>query len=96
MNTFSDDSGAPYADVFSVIGDPVKRQILHLINGQELTVTQLVNSLGLSQPTISKHLRKLREAGLVDVRVDGQRRWYLLRDAKMQPLKNWIDQFPRG
>lgn len=84
-------------DVFGVVGDPTKRKILELVRDREWCVNELVEYLETSQPAISKHLRSLREAGLVDVRVDGQRRWYRLRGEQMQPLHAWISDFaPRS
>lgn len=80
-------------DVFTVIGDPTKRRILELTREREWCVNELVESLEISQPAISKHLRSLREAGLVDVRVDGQRRWYRLRTEQMEPLHAWVKEF---
>jgi DNA-binding transcriptional ArsR family regulator len=80
-------------DVFTVIGDPTKRKILEMTRDREWCVNELVESLEISQPAISKHLRSLREAGLVQVRVDGQRRWYRLRDEQMGPLQDWIRGF---
>ena len=80
-------------DVFTVIGDPTKRKILEMTREREWCVNELVESLETSQPAISKHLRSLREAGLVDVRVDGQRRWYRLRTDRMEPLQEWIRDF---
>ncbi len=82
-------------DVFTVIGDPTKRRILELTREREWCVNELVESLEISQPAISKHLRSLREAGLVDVRVDGQRRWYSLRQGQMDPLQDWVRRFGR-
>lgn len=80
-------------DVFGVIGDPTKRKILELVREREWSVNELVEYLETSQPAISKHLRSLREAGLVDVRVDGQRRWYSLRSNRMEPLQDWLAMF---
>lgn len=80
-------------DVFTVIGDPTKRKILEMTREREWCVNELVESLETSQPAISKHLRSLREAGLVDVRVDGQRRWYRLRLDRMEPLHAWVEEF---
>ncbi len=57
---------------------------------REWCVNEIVEELGISQPAISKHLRSLREADLVDVRVDGQRRWYRLRDERIDPLRKWV------
>src|SRR5438445_386125 len=64
---------------FAVLAEPSRRQILDLLRVRERTVNELVERLRLSQPGVSKHLRVRREAGLVDVRVDAQRRWYQLR-----------------
>jgi DNA-binding transcriptional ArsR family regulator len=83
-------------DVFTVVGDPVKRRLLEMTREREWSVNEMVDHLGISQPAISKHLRALREAGLVDVRVDGQRRWYSLRVDEMEPLHRWIDRFVSG
>lgn len=80
-------------DVFTVIGDPTKRKILEMTREREWCVNELVESLETSQPAISKHLRSLREAGLVEVRVDGQRRWYRLRQDRMEPLHAWVEAF---
>lgn len=80
-------------DVFTVIGDPTKRKILEMTREREWCVNELVESLALSQPAISKHLRSLREANLVEVRVDGQRRWYRLREDQMGPLQDWMSHF---
>lgn len=83
-------------DVFTVVGDPVKRRLLEMTSVREWSVNEMVDYLGISQPAISKHLRALREAGLVDVRVDGQRRWYRLRLDELEPLQRWIESFPES
>lgn len=80
-------------DVFTVIGDPTKRKILEMTREREWCVNELVESLDISQPAISKHLRSLREADLVEVRVDGQRRWYRLKTDRMEPLAAWVKDF---
>jgi DNA-binding transcriptional ArsR family regulator len=80
-------------DVFTVIGDPTKRRLLEMTREREWCVNEMVEYLEISQPAISKHLRSLREAGLVDVRVDGQRRWYRLRNDQMTPLLDWTGNF---
>lgn len=87
-------TGRRSCDVFTIIGDPTKRRILELTRDREWCVNELVENLGLSQPAISKHLRSLREAHLVTVRVDGQRRWYRLIPEEMRPLKEWVSAFP--
>jgi DNA-binding transcriptional ArsR family regulator len=83
-------------DVFTIVGDPIKRKLLEMTSQREWSVNEMVEHLGISQPAISKHLRALREAGLVDVRVDGQRRWYSLRQDTLEPLQTWIDGFLRN
>lgn len=77
--------------MFAALGDPVKRRILELIHSEELCVNELVQALGASQPAISKHLRTLRLASLVDVRIDGQRRFYRLREGALDGLADWLD-----
>lgn len=83
-------------DVFTVIGDPTKRKILEMTHDREWCVNEMVEYLEISQPAISKHLRSLRDADLVDVRVDGQRRWYRLKGDQMAPLVDWIRSFTPG
>jgi DNA-binding transcriptional ArsR family regulator len=94
MDDVMDSSRRRSLDVFGVIGDPTKRKILELTRDRERCVNELVELLQISQPAISKHLRSLREAGLMDVRVDGQRRWYSLRAQELEPLHNWVESFP--
>jgi DNA-binding transcriptional ArsR family regulator len=94
MDDVMDASRRRSLDVFGVIGDPTKRRILELTRDREWCVNELVEVLEISQPAISKHLRGLRDAKLVDVRVDGQRRWYSLRSQELGPLHSWVDSFP--
>jgi DNA-binding transcriptional ArsR family regulator len=75
---------------FSVIAEPSRRQILDLLREGERPVGDLVDQLGLSQPAVSKHLRVLRDAGLVEVRPDGQRRLYRLQPAPLAELDEWL------
>ena len=75
---------------FAVLAEPARRQILELLRQRERPVGELVERLGLSQPGVSKHLRVLREAGLVRVRPDGQRRWYGLRAEPLAELDAWL------
>jgi DNA-binding transcriptional ArsR family regulator len=76
--------------VFELISDPTRRRVLELLRAGERTVGALVLELGMEQPTVSKHLRVLREAGAVDVRVDGRLRWYRLRPGPLQELDRWL------
>jgi DNA-binding transcriptional ArsR family regulator len=75
---------------FHAVSEPVRRQILELLRERERPVGELVEGLGLSQPGVSKHLRVLREAGLVHVRPDGQRRWYGIRAEPLAELDAWL------
>ena len=75
---------------FAVIAEPSRRDILDLLREGERPVGDLVDSLGLSQPSVSKHLRVLREAGLVQVRVDAQRQLYRLRPQPLVEVDEWL------
>ena len=75
---------------FTVIAEPSRRDILDLLREGERPVGDLVDALGLSQPSVSKHLRVLREAGLVEVRADAQRRLYRLRPQPLVELDDWL------
>jgi DNA-binding transcriptional ArsR family regulator len=76
--------------VFEVLAEPRRRQILDLLRTDEHAVNELAEALGLPQPTVSKHLRTLREAGLVAVRSDAQRRLYRLRIEPLRELDGWL------
>lgn len=78
------------ADLFAVLAEPNRRKILDLLRTNERAVGELVESLDLEQPTISKHLRLLREAGLVEVRADARRRIYRLRPEPLADLDSWL------
>jgi DNA-binding transcriptional ArsR family regulator len=75
---------------FAAVSEPARRQILELLRERERPVGELVQHLRLSQPGVSKHLRVLREAGLVRVRPDGKRRWYGLRAEPLAELDAWL------
>lgn len=83
------------ADIFDVIADPTRRELLARLRDArgELSVSELVGSLELNQPTVSKHLKVLREAGLVSVREDGQHRFYKLDRAPLGELESWLEPF---
>jgi DNA-binding transcriptional ArsR family regulator len=78
---------------FELVAEPTRRTILDLLRDGERSVGQLVEHLGLSQPGVSKHLRVLREAGLVDVRRDAQRRWYRLRAEPLAEIDVWLEPY---
>jgi DNA-binding transcriptional ArsR family regulator len=76
--------------VFGVLAEPQRRRILDLVRDGERSVGELVGALSISQPAVSKHLRVLREAGLVEARVDEQRRLYRLRPEPLRELDAWL------
>jgi len=75
---------------FEILAEPARRQILDLLRERERPVGELVERLSLSQPGVSKHLRVLRDAGLVSVRAEGQRRWYGLRPEPLADVERWL------
>ncbi len=79
--------------LFEALADASRRRILDLLRTGERPVGELVQALGLSQPGVSRHLRVLREAGLVEVRVDAQRRLYRLRAASLRELDAWLEPY---
>jgi len=80
---------------FQVLAEPRRRQILDLLRDAERPVGELVRQLALSQPAVSKHLKVLREAGLVEVRQDAQRRWYRLRPEPLAEVDAWLAPYRR-
>ena len=85
----------PMPATFAVLAEPARRQILDLIRDEERPVGDLVERVGLSQTGISKHLRLLREAGLVEVRVDAQRRLYRVRAEPLAEIDAWLAPYRR-
>jgi DNA-binding transcriptional ArsR family regulator len=75
---------------FEVLAQPIRRSILDCLRDSEHLVGELAEVLGITQPLTSKHLRILRDAGLVTVRVDGPRRWYGLRVEPLAELDDWL------
>src|SRR5438046_354741 len=78
-----------------VLAEPNRRRILDLIRDEEQAVGELVDRLDLSQPAVSKHLRVLREAGLVAVRTDAQRRLYRVNPGPLRDLDAWLAPYRR-
>jgi DNA-binding transcriptional ArsR family regulator len=78
---------------FEVVAEPHRRRILELLRDAERPVGDLVDALALSQPSVSKHLRVLRDAGLVDVRHDAQRRVYRLVPEPLVEIDEWLTPF---
>jgi ArsR family transcriptional regulator, arsenate/arsenite/antimonite-responsive transcriptional repressor len=90
------------ADIFAVIADGTRRDILTILldrhtgregSSREISVSDIVAHLELSQPTVSKHLKVLREAGLVTVREEGQHRYYALEYAPLEVVEDWLIPF---
>ncbi|GIT81519.1 hypothetical protein LLS1_31880 [Leifsonia sp. LS1] len=90
------------ADIFDVIADPTRRDILRVLLDRhseapdgvgEISVSEIVATLELSQPTVSKHLKVLREAGLVSVREEGQHRYYRLDATPLELVEDWVIPF---
>jgi DNA-binding transcriptional ArsR family regulator len=83
-------------DVFEAVAEPSRRALLDALTKGERTAGELVATLpGLTQPTVSRHLRVLREVGLVEVRSDAQRRIYALRADGLVEIDKWIDRYRR-
>lgn len=80
---------------FAVLAEPVRRDILDLLRAGERPVGDLVAELDMSQPAVSKHLRVLRDAGLVEVRPDAQRRLYRLNPAPLAEIDAWLAPYRR-
>ena len=78
---------------YAALAEPHRRQILDLLRTGERPVADLVTHLGLSQPGVSKHLKVLREAGLVEVRPDGKRRLYSLRPQPLAEVDEWLEPY---
>ena len=80
---------------FDIVAEPNRRAILSLLASSEQSVGDIERQLRMSQPTVSKHLRVLREAGFVEATVDAQRRLYRLKPERFQELDSWLAQFRR-
>lgn len=78
---------------FAVIAEPNRRAILSLLAASERSVGEIERQLGITQPTASKHLRVLREAGLVEAEIDAQRRLYRLRPEALKDVDDWLTPF---
>lgn len=90
-------------DIFDIVADATRRDILRVLldaaedtDGGEVSVSQIVGELELSQPTVSKHLKVLREAGLVAVREEGQHRFYHLDAEPLEQIEDWLLPFVGG
>jgi len=86
---------ATTSDAFNAIAEPQRREILVLLRGGERPVTDLAQDLGMTQPQASKHLRVLREVGLVRVRGAGKQRLYALDAPGLRPVHEWVGGFEK-
>jgi DNA-binding transcriptional ArsR family regulator len=82
--------------LFEVVAEPHRRRMLDLLRSRDRSVGELVDELDLAQPTVSKHLKALRAAGLVIVRPEAQRRWYQLRPDPLRELDVWLAPYRRA
>jgi DNA-binding transcriptional ArsR family regulator len=87
---------ATTADAFNAVAEPRRRQILDVLAGGERPVNDLVRRLGMAQPQVSKHLRVLREVGVVDVREEGRQRLYRLNGRALKPIHDWVKSYERS
>jgi DNA-binding transcriptional ArsR family regulator len=87
---------ATTTDAFNAVAEPRRRQILDLLADGERSVNDLVALLDVAQPLVSKHLRVLREVGLVEVRDDGRRRMYRCNGAPLEPIYDWVSSYRRS
>jgi DNA-binding transcriptional ArsR family regulator len=83
------------ATAFEVLAEPNRRRILDVLLTAESSVGDIVDAMTLSQPLVSKHLRVLREAGLVEARVDAQRRIYRVRAEPLRAMDEWLQPYRR-
>ena len=86
---------ATTTDAFNAVAEPRRRQIVDVLAGGERPVNDLVAQLGVAQPQVSKHLRVLREVGVVEVRGDGRRRLYRLNGQALKPIHDWVRAYER-
>lgn len=86
---------ATTSDAFNAVAEPRRRQILDLLAGGEMSVSELTDRLGIVQPLVSKHLKVLREVGLVQVRDAGRQRLYRLDGRPLRPVHEWVQRFER-
>jgi DNA-binding transcriptional ArsR family regulator len=86
---------ATTTDAFNAVAEPRRRQILDLLAEGESRVNDLVDQLALPQPQVSKHLKVLREVGLVDVRREGRERIYILNSGSLKPIHDWVKNYER-
>jgi DNA-binding transcriptional ArsR family regulator len=82
-------------DPFNAVAEPKRRQVLEVLGARELSVNELVELLGWSQPTVSKHLGVLKQVGLVSERRVGRQRMYRVNAGRLKPIFDWVSPFER-
>src|SRR5688500_20114717 len=87
---------ATTTDAFNAVAEPRRREIVHLLAEGERPVNDLVRELGVAQPQVSKHLRVLREVGVVDVREEGRQRVYRLNGRALKPIHDGVKAYERS
>src|SRR5688500_2923480 len=86
---------ATTTDVFNAVAEASRRRLVDVMGNDEVTVGELVDRVGMSQPQVSKHLSVLRAVGVVLVRVDGRHRWYRVNGPALKPIHDWAGTFER-
>ena len=86
---------ATTTDAFNAVAEPRRREILDVLVKGERPVNDLVHELGIAQPQVSKHLRVLREVGVVEVRDEGRQRLYRLNGPALKPIHDWVKNYER-
>lgn len=86
---------ATTSDAFNAVAEPRRREILSYLAAQERSVGEIVATLGIEQPSVSKHLKVLREVNLVEMRSDGRQKLYRTNADQIRPLHDWTGQFER-
>lgn len=81
------------ADVFEILADPTRRRLIRALRDGERSVSELVEEVSIDQPGVSKQLRRLHEAGFVEVRPEGQKRLYSLRPEPFRELEGWMQDY---
>jgi DNA-binding transcriptional ArsR family regulator len=85
----------PNLDVFQVIADPSRRQILHLLTKDSYNINSLSENFDMSRPAVSKHIKILQTAGFISIREIGRERYCVLNQEGFNELRNWINHFDK-
>lgn len=83
----------PLLDAFQVVADPSRREILHLLSKESLTINELADNFDMSRPAVSKHIRILNESGFVSIENSGRNRYCTLQQEGFNQLKEWMEYF---